>query len=42
MLPQSTFETPFDNPLVPRLLMQMRKSESLTAFYRTDINASRA
>ena len=41
MLPQFTFETPFDNPLVPRFPVQMRNTEILTAFYRTDINASR-
>ena len=41
MDPQHTFETPFDNPLVPRFPMQMRNTEILTAFYRTDIEASR-
>ena len=41
MGPQHTFETPFDNPLVPRFPMQMRNTEILTAFYRTDIAASR-
>lgn len=41
MEPQHTFETPFDNPLVPRFPMQMRNTEILTAFYRTDIEASR-
>ena len=41
MLPQSVFATPFDNPLVPRFPMQMRNTEILTAFYRTDIECSR-
>lgn len=41
MLPQTTFETPFDNPLVPRFPMEMRNTEILTAFYRTDIECSR-
>lgn len=36
-----TFETPFDNPLVPRLPMEMRNTEILTAFYRTDPTRSR-
>ena len=31
-----TFETPFDNPLVPRFPMEMRNTEILTVFYRTD------
>ena len=39
--PQTTFETPFDNPLVPRFPMEMRNTEILTAFYRTDIDCSR-
>jgi acetoacetate decarboxylase len=39
--PQDTFETPFDNPLVPRFPMEMRNTEILTAFYRTDIECSR-
>ena len=39
--PQTTFETPFDNPLVPRFPMEMRNTEILTAFYRTDIECSR-
>ena len=33
----ATFETPFDNPLVPRFPMQMRNTEILTVFYRTDM-----
>jgi acetoacetate decarboxylase len=33
---QNTFETPFDNPLVPRFPMEMRNTEILTVFYRTD------
>ncbi len=41
MLPHVTFETPFDNPLVPRFPMQMRNTEILTAFYRTDLEAAR-
>lgn len=41
MNPKTSFETPFDNPLVPRFPMQMRNTEILTAFYRTDIEASR-
>ena len=41
MLPQSVFATPFDNPLVPRFPMQMRNTEILTAFYRTDIECAR-
>lgn len=31
-----TFETPFDNPLVPRFPIEMRNTEILTVFYRTD------
>ena len=31
-----TFATPFDNPLVPRFPMEMRNTEILTVFYRTD------
>lgn len=41
MLSQFTFETPFDNALVPRFLMQMRNTGILTAFYRTDLDAAR-
>ena len=41
MLPHMTFETPFDNPLVPRFPMEMRNTEILTAFYRTDLDCSR-
>jgi acetoacetate decarboxylase len=41
MLPQSAFETPFDNPLVPRFPMQMRNTEILTAFYRTELDAAK-
>jgi len=41
MLPQSGFETPFDNPLVPRFPMQMRNTEILTAFYRTELDAAK-
>ncbi len=35
------FETPFDNPLVPRFPMEMRNTEILTAFYRTDPERAR-
>jgi acetoacetate decarboxylase len=31
-----TFETPFDNPLVPRFPIEMRNTEIFTVFYRTD------
>ena len=34
--PAAAFETPFDNPLVPRFPIQYRDCEILTAFYRTD------
>src|SRR5690606_15864987 len=34
--PAQTFETPFDNPLVPRFPIEMRNTEILTVFYRTD------
>lgn len=34
------FETPFDNPLVPRLPVEFRNCEILTAFYRTDMEAA--
>jgi acetoacetate decarboxylase len=36
------FSTPADNPLVVKLPMEMRNTEILTAYYRTDIEASRA
>lgn len=35
------FETPHDNPLVPRFPIEFRNCEILTALYRTDIEASR-
>lgn len=35
-----TFETPFDNPLVPRFPIEMRNTEILTVFYRTDAEAA--
>ena len=35
------FETPFDNPLVPKFPMEMRNTEILTVFYRTDPECSR-
>ncbi|MBI5879917.1 MAG: acetoacetate decarboxylase family protein [Chloroflexi bacterium] len=38
---ESVFETPFDNPLVPRLPIQYRNCEILTAFYRTNAEAAR-
>ena len=37
-----SFSTPADNPLVVKLPMEMRNTEILTAYYRTDIEASRA
>ena len=36
-----TFETPFDNPLVPRFPIEMRNTEILTIFYRTDPECTR-
>lgn len=36
-----TFETPFDNPLVPRFPIEMRNTEILTVFYRTEIERAR-
>lgn len=38
---RGTFETPFDNPLVPRFPIEYRNCEVLTAFYRTDIEGAR-
>lgn len=35
------FETPFDNPLVPRFPIEYRNTEILTAFYRTDPDCAR-
>jgi acetoacetate decarboxylase len=37
-----TFETPFDSPLVPRFPIEMRNTEILTVFYRTDPARARA
>ena len=37
----STYETPFDNPLYPRFPMEMRDVEILTVYYRTDMDAAR-
>ena len=34
--PNSLFETPFDSPLYPHFPMEMRNTEILTVFYRTD------
>jgi acetoacetate decarboxylase len=36
-----TFSTPFDNPIIPRFPMEMRNTEILTVFYRTDPDAAR-
>jgi acetoacetate decarboxylase len=36
----NSFETPFDNPLVPRFPIEMRNTEILTVFYRTESAAA--
>ena len=38
--PKSLFETPFDSPLYPHFPMEMRNTEILTVFYRTDREAA--
>jgi acetoacetate decarboxylase len=39
---KALFETPLDNPLVPRFPIEMRNTEILTACYRTDPEKARA
>jgi acetoacetate decarboxylase len=39
---RKVFATPSDNPLVPRFPVEMRNTEILTAFYRTDPDKARS